>query len=173
MEVTMRPLAAFREELSVPAAEFPQRYPHPFLVYAGGPLRELTSGKTRGLTVDRFVLEGSPRPNEPMSSHFSAVALVPRDPAEKLVTIGVSSTSDITINDGSLSKQHAWFERASDGRWRIWDNDSVSGTQVNGELIKPGYPRALTSDDKITLGYVELTFLSPEAFHLLLRSLLG
>ena len=169
----MRVIDAYRDELARPPAEFPQRHPHPFLVYAGGPLRGLAAGKTRGLTVDRFVLEGSPRPSEPLSSHFMAASVAPRDPVEKVVTIGVSSTCDIVINDGSLSKQHAWFERASDGRWRIWDNDSVAGTQVNGEMIKPGYPRTLTSDDKLTLGYVELTFLSPDAFYLLIRYLLG
>jgi hypothetical protein len=151
--------------------EFVERHPNPFVVYAGGALRRVDPGKTRGLTVDRLVIEGSAATrHQAISDNFLVGELAPTDPAEAVVTIGVSSSCDLTVNDSSLSKRHAWFDRVGTD-WRVWDNDSVSGTQVNGEPVRPGAPRVLIAGDRITLGYVDLTYLTTAAFHQLVKAL--
>jgi pSer/pThr/pTyr-binding forkhead associated (FHA) protein len=112
----------------------------------------------------------SQRPSK-VSDNFFAAELRSRE-GENVITVGFSSTCDVVINDQSLSKQHAWFELTSNGNWRVWDNDSLAGTQVNEKPIKPGEPKILVSGDKITFGYVDVTFLPADAFHRLLRGLL-
>jgi hypothetical protein len=166
----MRPIELYRSELASSKSDFVLAHPRPFLIYASNPARESTPIDARLMTLDRFVVDG----NRPASLRETIVAteLQARDPEElKLVTIGAASTCDIVINDNSLSKQHAWFARAGEP-WQLWDNDSVGGTQVNGQLLKPGFPHVLQSGDVIAIGYVELTFLLPEAFYSLVKHLL-
>lgn len=115
------------------------------------------------------MVEGRTPPK--VGDNFLAGELRSRD-NDNVVTVGFSSTCDIVINDPSLSKQHAWFERTANGNWRVWDNDSLAGTQVNDKPLKPGEPKILATGDKLTFGYVEATFLTADAFHRLLKGLL-
>ena len=165
----METIGAYRDVVRASLAEFVRANPHPFLVVVGGPLRGIDRSKTRGLTVDRLVLEGSKPPS--IADTFLAAPVVCRDPTDTVITVGVSSTCDVIVDDASLSKQHAWLDKTTGG-WRIWDNESAAGTLVNDVPLKRGYPQALTSGDKITLGYVDLTFLSNEAFYQLVKGLL-
>jgi FHA domain len=166
----MRPIELYRNELARSKVDFLQAHPRPFLVYASNPARESAPVDALLMTIDRFVVDGK-RPAT-MRETIMTTELHARDPEEtKIVTIGVAPTCDIVINDNSLSKQHAWFARTGDV-WQLWDNDSVGGTQVNSELLKPGFPRKLQSGDVVMLGYVELTFLLPEAFYSLVKHLL-
>ncbi len=166
----MRPIELYRNEL-VSKADFVREHPRPFLIYASNPARESSPVDAGMMTIDRFVVDGHRA--TPLRETIVATELVARDPDEKkIVTIGAAATCDIVINDNSLSKQHAWFARAgSDAAWQLWDNDSVGGTQVNGQLLKPGFPCMIQGGDVVTLGYVELTFLLPEAFYSLVKHL--
>ncbi|MGE0399484.1 MAG: FHA domain-containing protein [Kofleriaceae bacterium] len=169
----MRPIELYRPELEVSKADFVRVHTRPFLIYSQNPSRESTPVDARLMTIDRFVVDGN-RPS-PFRETIVATELVARDPDEKkIVTIGAAPTSDIVINDNSLSKQHAWFARSNEAyeAWQLWDNDSVGGTQVNAQLLKPGFPQALQSGDVITLGYVEMTFLTADAFYSLVKHLL-
>ena len=165
----MQQIQVYTEDAKLTVDEFVLRHPHPFIVHSGGALKGVDRKQTRGLTVDRIVIEG--RPKSRIGDSFVAGELVSRD-SENIITIGLSSTCDVVIDDQSLSKQHAWFERTTNGTWRVWDNDSLAGTQVNDAPIKSGEPKLVGNGDKITFGYVEVTFLTPEAFHRLLRGLL-
>jgi pSer/pThr/pTyr-binding forkhead associated (FHA) protein len=149
--------------------EFLRVHPYPFLVHTAGTLKgDGDRSQTRGLTVDRIVIEGRPAK---VGDNFLAGELRSRD-ADNVITVGFSSTCDVVINDSSLSKQHAWFEKTANGSWRVWDNDSLAGTLVNGTPLKAGEPKVLTTGDKITFGYVDATFLTADAFYRLLRGLL-
>jgi hypothetical protein len=165
----MRPIELYRNELASSKADFVRTHDRPFLIYASNPSRESSPVDARLMTIDRFVVDGNRQPG--LHESIVATELIARDPDEKkIVTIGAAPTSDVVINDNSLSKQHAWFARTSE-TWQLWDNDSVGGTQVNGKLLKPGFPQLLQSGDIVTLGYVELTFLFPEAFYSLVKHL--
>ena len=50
-------------------------------------------------------------------------------------SIGRSRNSDITINDPTVSRDHAVLLRRNDG-WFITDTDSKSGVYVNGEDVR-------------------------------------
>lgn len=162
-------IQAYADDAHKTLDEFVLRHPYPFLVHSGGNLKGVDRSQTRGLTVDRIVIQGQPAPK--VSDSFYAGELRSRE-ATNIVTIGLSSTCDVVIDDRSLSKQHAWFEQTSNGNWRVWDNDSLAGTQVNDKPLKPGEPKIVETGDKIAFGYVEVTFLTADAFHRLIRGLL-
>lgn len=167
----MEPLTAYLRDVQLSEADFCRRHPYPFLVHTGTGLRPLD--ETRGLTIDHVVLEnesGETNPQPPLRDTFLAAPVCTLDAARRLITIGLSSQCDIQINDASLSKTHAMFELADDA-WRIWDNDSVATTQVNGDIVRPGSPQGLEWGDRVTLGYVDLTFLPPEGFYQLVKRL--
>lgn len=167
----MQTIHAFGAAARMTPGEFAERHPYPFVVYAGGALRRIDPGKTRGLTVDRLVIEGGgPTRHQTISDNFLAGELVSVAPKQAVITIGASAECDVTVNDSSVSKKHARFDQVG-GDWRIWDNDSVSGTQVNGHHVMHGMPTLLVAGDRITLGYVDLTFLTASGFYQLLRGL--
>ncbi len=71
--------------------------------------------------------------------------------------IGRSKSSDIQIEDPTVSRNHAVLTRYDDGSWTITDAGSKSGTLVNGKKINI---RALRGGETITIGSVEMK-LSP------------
>ena len=71
--------------------------------------------------------------------------------------IGRSKSSDIQIQDPTVSRNHAVLTRYDDGSWTITDAGSKSGTLVNGKKVGI---RALRGGETITIGSVDMK-LSP------------
>ncbi len=173
----MRPLRHYVSEVqSISEREFATLEPHPFLIhssYRGGPLKPLNT--TGGFTIDRLIFESRGPGSDPVNvgDTFRAAVVKPKRllPDDGRITVGLSSTCDVVINDASLSKLHAWIDVRGDS-WRIWDNGSVAGTQVNGTSVAAQGCAALETGDRITLGYVEVVFLLPDAFYNLVKRLL-
>lgn len=68
-------------------------------------------------------------------------------------SIGRSRSSDITINDPTVSRDHAVLLRRNDG-WFVTDTGSKSGVYVNGEITSGRCPVAV--GDVITCGTTSL-----------------
>jgi len=135
-------------------------------------------------TIDRFVLNAA-EPGEPAARHktptreqkaidpkrmYTVFVIRPRKGHKTTLSIGCSPGCDVQINDQSISKEHAFLERQGAGHG-LQDNDSTTGTQLNEELLAPGETRELRSGDTISLGYVDLTYLSAAGFYQLVRQL--
>ncbi len=73
------------------------------------------------------------------------------------VTAGRLSSSDITLSDANVSREHAAFVREGAG-WAIQDLDSTNGTYVNGESVDHA---RLRDGDVISLGATELVYHEP------------
>jgi hypothetical protein len=174
----VRPLRHYLSDVqSISAREFSRLEPHPFLIhssYRAGPMKPLDT--TGGFTIDRLILESRGPGSGPanVGDMFHAAVVKPRrvSPDDGRITVGLSSTCDVVINDQSVSKLHAWFDLRGD-TWRIWDNGSVAGTQVNGTAVPASGCTPLETGDRISLGYVELVFLLPDAFYNLVKRLLS
>lgn len=164
---TLSPIDRYDKAANLRREHFLSQHPYPFLVHATGELHGLDPERRDDLTSDRLVLE---RPRQALHESMQVAAVVPRDLDSDRVTIGVSTTCDVLLDDASVSKRHAYFEEL-DGVWRIFDADSSAGTQVNNEPLEPGASRVLVSGDRITLGYVEMMFLAPEGFYDLISGL--
>jgi pSer/pThr/pTyr-binding forkhead associated (FHA) protein len=161
----VQPIESYRDVAgSLSLEEFVRRYPEPFLVLDSAALRAVDRRLAAGKTIDRLVLSG---PTSGPGRLFVA-QLVPKVATERLVTIGVSPACDIAIDDASISKQHAFFDRAGES-WRVWDNDSAAGTFVNDKPLAVSVPQPLVPGDYITLGTVDVTFLTSPLLYGLVR----
>ena len=80
------------------------------------------------------------------------------------ISIGRNRTSQIVLNNNTISKDHAIIEFDQDGNAIIKDLNSSNGTYVNGQRLKFN-PIRLKTGDKITFGKYadEFTF---EAFNM-------
>lgn len=73
--------------------------------------------------------------------------------------IGRASRSDMSIDQESVSRQHARITRATDGSFRIMDLGSTNGTYVNDAAVNDA---KLHDGDKIKIGRSILKFMMGE-----------
>jgi len=166
----MEPISTFLPACrQLSAGEFCRRHPHPFVVCStlGAGAAQTPRVDTGVMTIDRLVLDGNSQVGEDgaaaLKDTYRVGVLAPREPGSSVVTLGCSSRVDVRIDDGSLSKRHAVVIKADAG-YRLRDNDSSAGTQLNGELLSQGDWKELSTGDRITMGMVDLIFLMPEDF---------
>ncbi len=89
---------------------------------------------------------------------------------QRRVTIGRTTNNDIILDDGSVSRFHAWLQQDETGKgWAFVDAGSRNGSQVAGKRVTAKAPTPLVSGQKVRIGSVELTFFSAEAFVKMLR----
>jgi pSer/pThr/pTyr-binding forkhead associated (FHA) protein len=69
-------------------------------------------------------------------------------------TIGRDPGSAIFLDDVTVSRKHAVFERREDG-WFVRDVGSLNGTYVNGEQVDV---TKLATGDEVQIGRFKLTF---------------
>ncbi len=172
----MKPIGAYVEVCQkLTPEQFCEHKPHSVLLhtFVSGPL--LPTDKTRGITVDRLVIgdnvgiRGGGESTQ--EEAYIVFELVPVNPQAMNISIGCSSTCDVQINDESVSTLHAYLEREGD-EYRIRDNDSSAGTKVNGEDLGTGDSGFLASGDRVSLGYIDMTFLTPADFYQFVRRFL-
>ena len=70
-------------------------------------------------------------------------------------TVGRSTDGDVFLDDVTVSRKHAIFERRSGGAWFVRDVGSLNGTYVNGEQVDE---TKLASGDEVQVGRFKLTF---------------
>ena len=77
------------------------------------------------------------------------------------VTVGRVESNDVVVDDGSVSRFHAWLQRDERTReWSLTDAESKNGTWVDG--VQLGKQRVLLRDGaKLKFGDVEMTFFLP------------
>ena len=80
------------------------------------------------------------------------------------ISIGRNRTSQIVLNNNTISKDHAIIEFDQDGNAIIKDLNSSNGTYVNGQRLKFN-PIRLKTGDKITFGKYDAEF-TFEAFNM-------
>lgn len=79
------------------------------------------------------------------------------------VTIGRAKNNDVTLDDDSVSRFHAYIRPDVDAKqWAIVDADSSNGTFVNMVRLKAGQARTLENGAAVRFGDVQTTFLTPE-----------
>ena len=82
-------------------------------------------------------------------------------------SIGRSKSSDVTVDDPTVSRNHCVLLRRKDG-WYVNDTDSKSGTMLNGKRTR-GRAKVLI-DDTITIGGTSLIVKRGEEFQQPLQS---
>lgn len=94
----------------------------------------------------------------------AAIAKRAGNPYGDFIFVGRGPTSDIVIEDPSVSKSHAAFQReqGAGGRWAVKDNRSRNGTYVDGNRIAPGVWTTIASGAQITFGGVAAYFIDAQ-----------
>jgi hypothetical protein len=75
--------------------------------------------------------------------------------AKEITTAGRHESSDILLDDVSVSRHHAIFTRTGSGRITLRDLNSLNGTYVNGARVEE---TALHSADEVQIGKFKLVF---------------
>jgi pSer/pThr/pTyr-binding forkhead associated (FHA) protein len=92
-----------------------------------------------------------------------------RDGTEGAVLIGRSPTSDVRIEEGSVSTRHAVLKRIP-GSWTITDLHSTNGTRLGDTPLPPGIALPITPGTMIRLGPdVCVTFFEATRVHQILK----
>lgn len=74
---------------------------------------------------------------------------------DRPISIGRAKSSDIMLDDASVSRTHAVIRATMDGQWQILDRGSANGVQVNGASKLEA---VLRPDDELTIGSYRLRF---------------
>lgn len=141
---------------SLSQREFARRYPGFFLLSSSDPSEletllqtQLTQREGRRARSGRRVFEAHWVHNE----------------AGGPVTVGRSSSCNITFRHPSVSKQHARLEPAARGKLVVIDLNSRNGTTVNGDMLAPEKEQALAVRDRVQFGSVSCMVLDAAGLH--------
>jgi hypothetical protein len=90
---------------------------------------------------------------------------------QRRVTVGRTSNNDLPVEDPSVSRFHAWFQREDDeAHWYVVDAGSKNGTKVNGKVLEKKKPHQLANGTRIRIGHVDLSFFDSHGFLKMLKN---
>jgi hypothetical protein len=82
------------------------------------------------------------------------------------ITVGRTGNNDLEIDDASVSRFHAWFQiDPLSAVWHVCDAESSNGTWCADQRLSPNRPAPLNDGTVVTVGHVDLTFMTPQSFH--------
>ncbi|MCY1042265.1 FHA domain-containing protein [Corallococcus sp. bb12-1] len=85
------------------------------------------------------------------------------------ITVGRTGNNDVVLDDGSVSRFHAWFARdAGEAGFLLTDAGSKNGSYVMGERLLARKPTPVGDGMRLRFGQVEVSFYTPGAFARLL-----
>jgi pSer/pThr/pTyr-binding forkhead associated (FHA) protein len=84
------------------------------------------------------------------------------------ITVGRTGNNDVVLDDGTVSRFHAWFQRETDGRYSVTDAGSKNGSFLSGVRLTPRRAAPVTDGSRLRFGHVELTFYLSSGFAKLL-----
>lgn len=113
---------------------------------ATGPLSPLSTGSVEAVAPGTAMLIVRRGPSEGTSFVLDADE----------VSVGRSDDSDVTLDDVTVSRQHARFVR-EEGRWQLRDLNSLNGTYVNRDRIDGSV--WLAGGDEVQIGKYRFVFL--------------
>lgn len=87
------------------------------------------------------------------------------NPFQEGVSVGRASVNDVVLPHRSISRFHAYLQREPTSlRWALADAASRNGTMADGVPLQANVPTLLGGANRLRIGHLDLTFLSPEAF---------
>jgi pSer/pThr/pTyr-binding forkhead associated (FHA) protein len=140
----------------------PNRDDARFCAECGHPLQEDVTVTLPPTEAEEEVHEEFPFPHDELETG-QALLLVKRGPNagstflldQETTTVGRSTEGDVFLDDVTVSRKHAIFERRAGGAWFVRDVGSLNGTYVNGEQVDE---TKLASGDEVQIGRFKVTF---------------
>jgi pSer/pThr/pTyr-binding forkhead associated (FHA) protein len=78
---------------------------------------------------------------------------------DRPISIGSAKSSNLSLDDASVSRLHAVVRSTMDGHWQIVDRGGASGIKVNGARVKEA---TLRPNDEVVIGAYRLRFEEPD-----------
>jgi pSer/pThr/pTyr-binding forkhead associated (FHA) protein len=140
----------------------PNRDDARFCAECGYPLQEDVTVTLPAIESEEEAHDEFPFPHDELEAG-QALLLVKRGPNAgstflldtDATTVGRSTDGDVFLDDVTVSRKHAVFERRTAGAWFVRDVGSLNGTYVNGEQVDE---TKLASGDEVQIGRFKLTF---------------
>jgi len=140
----------------------PNRDDARFCAECGHPLQEDVTVTLPPTEAEDEVHEEFPFPHDELEPG-QALLLVKRGPNagstflldQDATSVGRSTEGDVFLDDVTVSRKHAIFERRSGDAWFVRDVGSLNGTYVNGEQVDE---TKLASGDEVQIGRFKVTF---------------
>jgi pSer/pThr/pTyr-binding forkhead associated (FHA) protein len=79
---------------------------------------------------------------------------------DRPIVVGRAKSSNLVLDNASISRQHAVVRATPDGRWQIIDRGAANGVKINGEAVKEAILRA---NDEIVLGEYRIRYFEDSA----------
>ena len=80
------------------------------------------------------------------------------------VTVGRADSNDVPLDDASVSRFHAYFQKDPKNGWKLYDAESSNGTWVGALKLKGKGGEVVSDKSRVRFGDVELSFLEPKSF---------
>ncbi len=74
---------------------------------------------------------------------------------DRPIVVGRAKSSNLVLDNPSISRQHAVVRATPDGRWQIIDRGSSNGVKVNGETVQE---TTLRANDEIVMGEYRIRY---------------
>ena len=74
---------------------------------------------------------------------------------DRPIVVGRAKSSNLILDNASISRQHAVVRATPDGRWQIIDRGAANGVKVNGAAVQEAILRA---NDEIVLGEYRIRY---------------
>jgi pSer/pThr/pTyr-binding forkhead associated (FHA) protein len=140
----------------------PNRDDARFCAECGHPLQEDVTVTLPPIEAEEEVHDEFPFPHDELEAG-QALLLVKRGPNagstflldQDSTTVGRSTDGDVFLDDVTVSRKHAIFERRTGEAWFVRDVGSLNGTYVNGEQVDE---TKLASGDEVQIGRFKVTF---------------
>ena len=136
-----------------------------FCVDCGHPLHDDVTLTLPAIEAEEEAHDDFPFPHDELEPG-QGLLLVKRGPnagstfllAHEATTVGRDPGSAVFLDDITVSRKHAIFERRTD-EWFVKDTGSLNGTYVNGEQVDE---TKLATGDEVQVGKFKLTFFAAE-----------
>jgi hypothetical protein len=135
----------------------------PLLVWEAPPEEDEESGRAWART-EVGQPQARPTAGQPLAFKVEKANL-PGNPFAMGVTVGRVEHNDVALDDGSISRFHAWFQQdARTQEWSLVDAESRNGTWVDGVKLAPRERVQLKDGATLRFGDATLRFLLPQSF---------
>ncbi len=142
----------------------PNRDDARFCAECGAPLHDDPTVSLTPVEPDDEAHDEFPFPHDELRPG-QALVLVKRGPnagstflmESELTPVGRAPDASVFLDDVTVSRAHAVFERRPGGEWFVRDVGSLNGTYVNGEQVDE---TKLAAGDEVQVGRFKLVFFS-------------
>lgn len=133
----------------------------PGLVWEAPPTKLTESGHWEMTDSGQAMMR--PRAGEPLIFMVEKGSAT-NNPFAMGITVGRVESNDIVVDDGSVSRFHAWLQHDERTKeWSLTDAESKNGTWVDGVQLQAKQRVTLRDGARLKFGEVEMDFYLPTA----------